>query len=140
MIPLTLWLALLTTNGASQNAGSQAGTETEQWHAAAVLRLNGETLLALEVVLQKRQRDEALRPSERDARNFLITVLRKDPLLRRDEEGKAILIGFSPRYAPGEPEKLHGATDLGRPIFYVVSLDHLSILRTGDPRHPPPTP
>jgi hypothetical protein len=128
--------AKMTESRKSSAEEDTAGVELERRHSAPVLRLNGEALLALEAVLQNRRQDKSLAQSEQDARNFLITVLRKDPLLRAVEEGKALVVNFSPRYAPGESEKLHGATVLGRRLYYVVSLKDFAILRTGDPLNP----
>jgi hypothetical protein len=102
-----------------------------QMYWPEVLRVNGEALLALQSVSEHRRQEGSLTTGEKDLRNFLVTVVGKDPLLLPGEVGECYLIGVKPRYAPGEKENLHGASAFGRSFAYVVRRKDARVIRWG---------
>jgi hypothetical protein len=70
-----------------------------------------------------------LLPTEKDLDKFNVIVRRVSPVLRQNEKGGSFAITIEPRYAPGEPLKLHGPSSFGRVMVYVVRIADMKVLR-----------
>jgi hypothetical protein len=123
---------MLALAAADASVSASQSTEVMPWFRKPIIHLDGERLLAMNAALGTRQNDKSLSRSERDLRNFLITVSNEGVPSKPGENTDNLIVAFTPKYASGETEKLHGATRLGRRLFYVVRLSDLAVIRQGD--------